>query len=226
MLDKKYLNLLVENLLSRRNTTVYLCLTLIKIFPKCIIKFLIQNYLHSVVETKPTSEFLIFKRFKKNSASSYSEKRDEIHKIVYYAQDHNIFCNKSTYDFEALIISPFNKKIYLDSNFSADDTFFIATIKNQSRFSKIFIRNVLEFYLNLQHDKVSYFYSSDIKNFEFPIMNYDLQNLFNGLCKKYNIADISKNVYLKQVIIDSELRIKQEQKLISKSKTKLLEINF
>ncbi len=194
---------------------VFLYLKKQRNFPKCVVKHFIENYI-KIKNVKYVSlrNIITFCNNKSNVLLESSLVKNTQYCNNYYVDGEVRYSQTKNFISEAIIISHRYSAVYIDSHFSVSSGYTVARFKPGFMFLQCFIKNIIEFYLNLN------FVTSinQIKNLKIPLFNYATQWLLDSICQKHTIKAISKKISLR-------LRISTLKEAINETINELAEYN-
>ena len=210
-MDEKYLSEIHElsKLMQyKSNTRVFLYLKVLFHFPKCLIKFFIENYVFSYnhMGTVPLRDLLTFSVNKITPVTS-SKIKEEPYIFNYYSEGEVKYADSKSISMESIIISHKFKQVFIDRNFRASNGYLIGKFKPGTGYSKIYIQNMIHFYLWFG----SINNNVKLKNIELPCFDLKMQKLFNYYCDKHGVELLSD-------IIKTKLSIKEKLEEIEELK--------
>jgi hypothetical protein len=195
-LIRKHISELLRIMYDKTVVYVYLFLKKVQGFPKCIIKFLIENYItEKHLAFVPLRNIVTFTNSKSFIGDIETSKtKSDKFLYNYYEGGKKIFTNRKTVTSESLIVSHRHKKVHIDSYFSVSQGYTVARFKPGYTFLHTYIKKMVKLLLDLK----SITSIVQIKNLKIPDFDSLTQRFFIKICKQYSLSKISRKLFLKR----------------------------
>lgn len=195
-LIRKHISELLRIMYDKTVIYVYLFLKKVQGFPKCIIKFLIENFImEKNITFVPLRNIVTFTNSKSLIADIVTSKiKSDNLCYNYYEGGTKLFGNKKTITSESLIVSHRHKKVHIDSHFAVSTGYTVARFKSGYTFLHKYIKKMVKLLLDLK----SVTSIVQIRNLKIPNFDSLTQRFFIKICEQYSLSKISRKLFLKK----------------------------